>query len=184
MWNQSINHKPFYTIIAISLMLLIGSDLLAQNKRRIKRKDLSALKEIAEAHPETNYLIIKRARLTELPAELALFKHLDSIDLYGNRIKNIPDTAWDLLANVTYLRLGKNPIDYIPPEIVKLQKLRHLDLWNSDVYDYHPDFLLMKHLELLDIRMTALSKAKVEEIVFLLGSSGTSVKTTRQCNCK
>ncbi len=175
-------HKRTVSIISIALMLLIGGDVLAQHKLRVKRKDVKSLKELAEAHPETNYLVIKRAKLTELPKELALFKQLDSIDLYGNKIENIPDSAWDLLSNVAYLRLGKNPINYIPPGIAKLEKLRHLDLWNSDIYDFHPHLLTMDRLKLLDIRMTALSKAKVEEIVFVM--QNTEVKTTRQCNCK
>lgn len=178
----SIPSRRFVQVFLMGFLLCQTASIHAQHKLNVKRKEVKKLEQIAAVNPETNYLIIKRSRLEELPAALAKFPNLDSLDLYGNRLESIPDTAWDLIKNVTYLRLGKNPLEYIPQGITRLKKLEHLDLWNADVFDFHPDFLQMNQLKSLDIRMTGLSKAKVEEIVFLLDK--TKVKTTRQCNCK
>ncbi|MCH8546834.1 MAG: hypothetical protein LAT54_08875 [Cryomorphaceae bacterium] len=165
------------------LISCFSPEVYGQNTLKIKRKQLDNLAELAEANPDANYLIIKRARLKSLPAELALFKQLDSLDLYGNKIEHIPDSAWIILKNVKYLRLGKNPMEELPEAITQLEKLESLDLWNSEISYIHPLFLTMSdQIKKLDIRMTRLSRGQTQQIHDAFPH--TEVKATWQCNCK
>ena len=170
-------------LLILVIVAWLSPNLYAQNTLKIKRKQLGNLTEIAKANPDANYLIIKRARLKSLPAELALFKNLDSLDLYGNKIEHIPDSAWALLKNVKYLRLGKNPMEEIPEAITQMEKLTSLDLWNSEIVFIHPSFLGMSdQIKKLDIRMTRLSRSQTQQIHDAFPD--TEVKATWQCNCK
>lgn len=173
----------FKTVLTLVVIAWLSPELQAQNTLKIKRKQLGNLAEIARANPDANYIIIKRARLKSLPPELTLFKKLDSLDLYGNKIEQLPDSSWGMLKNVKYLRLGKNPMEEIPAGITQMEKLASLDLWNSEIFFIHPSFLSMAdQIKMLDIRMTRLSRSQTQQIHDAFPN--TEVKATWQCNCK
>ena len=164
------------------IMSLISCGVFAQSKVRVKRNQLSQLEVIIKANPDIYHLVMKRTRLTSIPTEIGALEKLDSLDLYYNRIRTIPDSAVYLLENLRYLRMGKNPMRYLPATIAQLHNLETLDLWNAEIDDFAPEFLQMNWLKKLDLRQTRLSRDQLQQIRDALPD--TEIKATWQCDCK
>lgn len=150
---------------------------------RVKKSQISQLEKLAESHPETRYLILKNAKLTHIPQVAILFPNLDSLDLYNNRIEEIPDSVWKTLANLSYLRLGKNPMRNISGGIRHMQNVHTLDLWNAEIESIHDAIYTLPKLQHLDIRATRLSRSELDKLRNGLADEIT-VKATWQCNCR
>ncbi len=150
---------------------------------RVKKSQLAQLEALAEKHPETRYLILKNVRLRHIPEVTRLFPNLDSLDLYNNKIENIPDSVWESLGSLSYLRLGKNPMRYISSGIRHMQNLKTLDFWNAEIESFDEAIYSLPNLQHIDVRATRLSRSELDKLRNGLADE-VSIKATWQCNCR
>jgi len=171
-------------LVLVSVVTLWSSSLVAQsNMLRLKASDLGRLAALAEEHPETRHLVIKRAKLTSIPTEVFLFPNLDSLDLYNNKIDYLPDSVWQMMSSLRYLRMGKNPMRHLPSGIQHLQSLNHLDLWNAEIETIHESIFDLSALKYIDVRATRLSRDLLDNLRNGLPDE-VEIKATWQCNCR
>ncbi|XP_018322720.1 leucine-rich repeat-containing protein 1-like [Agrilus planipennis] len=92
---------------------------------------MSWLNCLSRKNPEfddVKVLDYSRSALTEVPAAVFNFERtLDCLYLDGNKICDLPRTLFQC-EELRYLNLSDNEIHVIPPLIVKLSNLQHLDL--------------------------------------------------------
>ena len=65
--------------------------------------------------------------LSDLPGSLAKAKHLRHLDLVHNNFRRIPDPVWKLTTLET-LKISQCPIEEIPADILRLERLHDLNL--------------------------------------------------------
>jgi Leucine-rich repeat (LRR) protein len=170
-------------VYILSFVFLLGHIYGQSEMLKIKKSDLAHLDALAKEYPNTRYLIIKGARLEMIPPAIGLFAKLDSLDLYNNRIAQIPDSVWLSLGNLSYLRLGKNPMRRLPSGIRYLENLQHFDLWNAEIESFDEPIFFMPKLSYLDVRATRLSRSELERLRNGLLEE-VKIKATWQCNCR
>uniref|UniRef100_A0A1A8MT22 Leucine-rich repeats and calponin homology (CH) domain containing 3 n=1 Tax=Nothobranchius pienaari TaxID=704102 RepID=A0A1A8MT22_9TELE len=62
---------------------------------------------------------LSRNRMSELPLEVCLFVSLESLNLYQNCLRSLPDSLVNL-QTLTYLNLSRNQLSVLPPVICSL----------------------------------------------------------------
>ena len=73
-----------------------------------REKLLKTIQEVANTKQPT--LSLFNSDLTELPREIALLTHLESLDLSDNNLRSLPDEI-GLLTNLKHLNLDYNELD-------------------------------------------------------------------------
>lgn len=107
--------------------------------------------EVQAAHPDTIFAIsFEKLKLTELPADLARFKHVKRLDLGKNRLEELPDyfAAFDSLE---VLDLTKNKLSHFPIEICQLSNLKQLLIGSNDIASIPDCIEYASALEFLDL---------------------------------
>ncbi|KAK8392683.1 hypothetical protein O3P69_014843 [Scylla paramamosain] len=70
---------------------------------------------------------LSRNRLSEIPAEVTEYRSLETLNLYQNVIKHLPDSLASL-QGLTHLNLSRNQLSVIPAVVCELAGLRVLDV--------------------------------------------------------
>lgn len=127
------------------------------------------------------YLVLKKNKLTEIPADIAKLKKLRVLDMSRNKIEAIPPAIGEL-TELRTLILNQNYIATMCSEISNLKNLKVLDLWGNELDELPPEISkLQETLEYLDLRVIYMSFEKQQIIIDLLPE--TDIYFSNGCSC-
>jgi Leucine-rich repeat (LRR) protein len=108
-------------------------------------------------------LDLSEEELTELPKEVTLFKNLQHISLFGNKIKTLPADFVNL-KNITKFDFSENPgfSTQVYNVLSKLPNLEELDLDINELSELHHEIGLMTNLKVLDLSDNQLTELPAE----------------------
>jgi Leucine-rich repeat (LRR) protein/peroxiredoxin len=109
-----------------------GATLLAM-ARHVLDAEKTVCRSIKKARldpPAVRKLDLSYQGLTDVPADIAQFTHLEDLRLNGNQLTAVPATI-GALAKLKRLELGDNRLAALPPEIGRLGQLEDLQLWRN-----------------------------------------------------
>uniref|UniRef100_A0A665U8K3 Leucine-rich repeats and calponin homology (CH) domain containing 3 n=1 Tax=Echeneis naucrates TaxID=173247 RepID=A0A665U8K3_ECHNA len=98
---------------------------------------------------DTTRADLSRNRLSELPMEVCLFVSLESLNLYQNCLRSLPDSLLNLQA-LTYLNLSRNQLSLLPVVICSLP-LKVLIICNNKLVSLPEELGQLRHLTELDV---------------------------------
>ncbi|KAM3616346.1 uncharacterized protein V6R79_016442 [Siganus canaliculatus] len=98
---------------------------------------------------DTTRADLSRNRLSELPLEVCLFVSLESLNLYQNCLRSLPDSLLNLQA-LTYLNLSRNQLSVLPAVICSLP-LKVLIACNNKLVSLPEELGQLRHLTELDV---------------------------------
>ncbi|XP_053177450.1 DISP complex protein LRCH3 [Scomber japonicus] len=92
---------------------------------------------------------LSRNRLSELPLEVCVFVSLESLNLYQNCLRSLPDSLLNLQA-LTYLNLSRNQLAVLPVVVCTLP-LKVLIACNNKLVSLPEELGQLRHLTELDV---------------------------------
>ncbi|XP_034404373.1 DISP complex protein LRCH3 isoform X3 [Cyclopterus lumpus] len=92
---------------------------------------------------------MSRNRLSELPLDVCLFVSLESLNLYQNCLRSLPETLLNLQA-LTYLNLSRNQLTVLPVVVCSLP-LKVLIACNNKLVSLPEEVGQLRHLTELDV---------------------------------
>ncbi|XP_075993069.1 DISP complex protein LRCH3 [Genypterus blacodes] len=98
---------------------------------------------------DTTRADLSRNRLSELPMEVCLFVSLESLNLYQNCLRSLPETMLNLQA-LTYLNISRNQLSVLPLVVCSLP-LKVLIACNNKLISLPEEVGQLRHLTELDI---------------------------------
>ncbi|XP_044057423.1 DISP complex protein LRCH3 isoform X8 [Siniperca chuatsi] len=98
---------------------------------------------------DTTRADLSRNRLSELPLEVCLFVSLESLNLYQNCLRSLPDSLLNLQA-LTYLNLSRNQLSVLPVVVCSLP-LKVLIACNNKLVSLPEEVGQLRHLTELDV---------------------------------
>ncbi|XP_060623279.2 DISP complex protein LRCH3 isoform X2 [Anolis sagrei] len=98
---------------------------------------------------DTTQADLSRNRLTELPAEACLFVSLESLNLYQNCIRYIPEAILNL-QSLTFLNISRNQLSTLPVHLCSLP-LKVLIASNNKLVSLPEEIGQLRHLMELDV---------------------------------
>ncbi|XP_071351935.1 DISP complex protein LRCH3 isoform X2 [Trachinotus anak] len=98
---------------------------------------------------DTTRADLSRNRLSELPLEVCLFVSLESLNLYQNCLRSLPDSLMNLQA-LTYLNLSRNQLSVLPVVVCSLP-LKVLIACNNKLVSLPEELGQLRHLTELDV---------------------------------
>uniref|UniRef100_A0A3Q1K8G5 Calponin-homology (CH) domain-containing protein n=1 Tax=Anabas testudineus TaxID=64144 RepID=A0A3Q1K8G5_ANATE len=98
---------------------------------------------------DTTRADLSRNRLSELPLEVCLFVSLESLNLYQNCLRSLPDSMINLQA-LTYLNLSRNQLSVLPAVVCSLP-LKVLITCNNKLVSLPEELGQLRHLTELDV---------------------------------
>ncbi|XP_069566591.1 DISP complex protein LRCH3 isoform X3 [Brachyistius frenatus] len=98
---------------------------------------------------DTTRADLSRNRLSELPLEVCLFVSLESLNLYQNCLRSLPDGLLNLQA-LTYLNLSRNQLSVLPAVVCSLP-LKVLIACNNKLVCLPEELGQLRHLTELDV---------------------------------
>ncbi|XP_047450555.1 DISP complex protein LRCH3 isoform X2 [Mugil cephalus] len=98
---------------------------------------------------DTTRADLSRNRLSELPLEVCLFVSLESLNLYQNCLRSLPDGMLNLQA-LTYLNLSRNQLSVLPAVVCSLP-LKVLIACNNKLVSLPEELGQLRHLTELDV---------------------------------
>uniref|UniRef100_A0AAX7UJ66 Calponin-homology (CH) domain-containing protein n=1 Tax=Astatotilapia calliptera TaxID=8154 RepID=A0AAX7UJ66_ASTCA len=98
---------------------------------------------------DTTRADLSRNRLSELPLEVCLFVSLESLNLYQNCLRSLPDGLLNLQA-LTYLNLSRNQLSVLPAVVCGLP-LKVLIACNNKLVSLPEELGQLRHLTELDV---------------------------------
>uniref|UniRef100_A0A3B4TNP9 Leucine rich repeats and calponin homology domain containing 3 n=1 Tax=Seriola dumerili TaxID=41447 RepID=A0A3B4TNP9_SERDU len=98
---------------------------------------------------DTTRADLSRNRLSELPLEVCLFVSLESLNLYQNCLRSLPDSLLNLQA-LTYLNLSRNQLSVLPVVVCSLP-LKVLIACNNKLVSLPEELGQLRHLTELDV---------------------------------
>ncbi|XP_054452221.1 DISP complex protein LRCH3 isoform X2 [Anoplopoma fimbria] len=98
---------------------------------------------------DTTTTDMSRNRLSELPLDVCLFVSLESLNLYQNCIRSLPDSLLNLQA-LTYLNLSRNQLSVLPVVVCSLP-LKVLIICNNKLVSLPEEVGQLRHLTELDV---------------------------------
>ena len=114
----------------LTLSGLVNLTHLSLDHNQIFRIDKDALQnstKLKDIHLDVNYL-------KDVPLVLQRLPNLLTLDLSGNKILDLGDTAFENLHHLTVLNLAKNEIEFVSKEVFKsLGRLRVLNLSSNKI---------------------------------------------------
>ncbi|XP_073482639.1 DISP complex protein LRCH3 isoform X18 [Aquarana catesbeiana] len=136
-WNRSLERALEEAAVTGSLNL--SGRKLREFPRSAVRQDLS----------DTTQADLSRNRLSEIPAEICHYVSLESLNLYQNCIRYVPEATLNLQA-LTFLNLSRNQLTSLPGHICSLP-LKVLVASNNKLDSLPEEIGLLKHLTELDV---------------------------------
>ncbi|XP_066565171.1 DISP complex protein LRCH3 isoform X1 [Amia ocellicauda] len=98
---------------------------------------------------DTTQADLSRNRLSELPIEVCLFVSLESLNLYQNCIRTLPETMLNLQA-LTYLNISRNQLSTLPAPVCSLP-LKVLIACNNKLVSLPEEIGQLRQLTELDV---------------------------------
>uniref|UniRef100_A0A8P4K215 Calponin-homology (CH) domain-containing protein n=1 Tax=Dicentrarchus labrax TaxID=13489 RepID=A0A8P4K215_DICLA len=98
---------------------------------------------------DTTRADLSRNRLSELPLEVCVFVSLESLNLYQNCLRSLPDSLLNLQA-LTYLNLSRNQLSVLPVVVCSLP-LKVLIACNNKLVSLPEELGQLRHLTELDV---------------------------------
>ncbi|XP_040205661.1 DISP complex protein LRCH3 isoform X3 [Rana temporaria] len=136
-WNRSLERALEEAAVTGSLNL--SGRKLREFPRSAVRQDLS----------DTTQADLSRNRLSEIPAEICHYVSLESLNLYQNCIRYVPEATLNLQA-LTFLNLSRNQLTSLPGHICSLP-LKVLVASNNKLDSLPEEICLLRHLTELDV---------------------------------
>uniref|UniRef100_H3C1Y5 Leucine rich repeats and calponin homology domain containing 3 n=1 Tax=Tetraodon nigroviridis TaxID=99883 RepID=H3C1Y5_TETNG len=136
-WNRSVD-RALDEATATGCLNLSGRKL-KEFPRSAANHDLT----------DTTRADLSRNRLPELPLEVCLFVSLESLNLYQNCLRSLPDSLVNLQA-LTYLNLSRNQLSVLPAVICGLP-LKVLIACNNKLVSLPEELGQLRHLTELDV---------------------------------
>ncbi|XP_041655453.1 DISP complex protein LRCH3 isoform X2 [Cheilinus undulatus] len=136
-WNRSIDR-------ALDEASATGS--LNLSGRKLKEFPRSAANHDLT---DTTRADLSRNRLSELPLEVCLFVSLESLNLYQNCLRSLPDSLVNLQA-LTYLNLSRNQLSVLPVVVCSLP-LKVLIACNNKLVSLPEELGQLRQLTELDV---------------------------------
>ncbi len=107
--------------------------------------------EVQAASPDTIFAIsFEKLKLTELPDDLAQFKHVKRLDLGKNKLEELPDYI-STFDSLEVLDLTKNKLSHFPNEVCQLSNLKQLLIGSNDIASIPDCIEYVSALEFLDL---------------------------------
>lgn len=136
-WNRSVDRALDEASATGSLNL--SGRKLKEFPRSAANHDLS----------DTTRADLSRNRLSELPLEVCVFVSLESLNLYQNCLRSLPDSLLNLQA-LTYLNLSRNQLSVLPVVVCSLP-LKVLIACNNKLVSLPEELGQLRHLTELDV---------------------------------
>ncbi|KAM5163233.1 DISP complex protein LRCH3 isoform 2-T2 [Mantella aurantiaca] len=136
-WNRSLERALEEAAVTGSLNL--SGRKLREFPRSAVRQDLS----------DTTQADLSRNRLSEIPAEICHYVSLESLNLYQNCIRYVPEATLNLQA-LTFLNLSRNQLTSLPGHVCSLP-LKVLIASNNKLDSLPEEICLLRHLTELDV---------------------------------
>ncbi|KAM4627834.1 DISP complex protein LRCH3 isoform 6-T6 [Polymixia lowei] len=92
---------------------------------------------------------LSRNRLSDLPVEVCVFVSLESLNLYQNCLRSLPDSLVNLQA-LTYLNISRNQLSVLPAVVCSLP-LKVLIACNNKLVSLPEELGQLRHLTELDV---------------------------------
>lgn len=136
-WNRSLERA--LEEAAVTGFLNLSGRKLREFPRSAARQDLS----------DTTQADLSRNRLSEIPAEICNYVSLESLNLYQNCIRYVPEATLNLQA-LTYLNLSRNQLTSLPGHLCSLP-LKVLIASNNKLDSLPEEICHLRHLTELDV---------------------------------
>nr|XP_014344691.1 PREDICTED: leucine-rich repeat and calponin homology domain-containing protein 3 isoform X10 [Latimeria chalumnae] len=137
-WNRSLE-RALEEAAASGVLNLSGRKLKEFPSRSAANQDLS----------DTVRADLSRNRLSEVPAEVCQFVSLESLNLYQNCIRYIPEAVLNLQA-LTFLNVSRNQLSVLPAHVCSLP-LKVLIASNNKLVSLPEEIGHLRHLTELDV---------------------------------
>ncbi|XP_052438573.1 DISP complex protein LRCH3 isoform X2 [Carassius gibelio] len=98
---------------------------------------------------DTTRADLSRNRLTELPVEVCMFVSLESLNLYQNCLRSLPESLINL-QSLTYLNISRNQFSTLPAHVCRLP-LKVLIACNNKLVSLPEDLGRLRQLTELDV---------------------------------
>ncbi len=116
---------------------------LSGNKLKILPNEIGLLSNL-------NYLYLSDNELEDLPSSFGNLSKIYDLWIDKNIFSDLPECVWNM--EVKDLRLSKNYLHKISPQIDKMTKLCHLDLSFNNISDIPLEFYKLKKLSTLNLK--------------------------------
>ncbi|XP_015216909.1 DISP complex protein LRCH3 isoform X10 [Lepisosteus oculatus] len=136
-WNRSLDRA--LEEAAVTGFLNLSGRKLKEFPRSAANHDLT----------DTTQADLSRNRLSELPVEVCLFVSLESLNLYQNCIRTLPETMLNLQA-LTYLNISRNQLSTLPALVCGLP-LKVLIACNNKLVSLPEEIGQLRQLTELDV---------------------------------
>ncbi|XP_071998532.1 DISP complex protein LRCH3 isoform X2 [Engystomops pustulosus] len=136
-WNRSLERALEEAAVTGSLNL--SGRKLREFPRSAARPDLS----------DTTQADLSRNRLSEIPAEICNYVSLESLNLYQNCVRYVPEATLNLQA-LTFLNLSRNQLTSLPGHLCSLP-LKVLIACNNKLDSLPEEICHLRHLTELDV---------------------------------
>ncbi|XP_056421554.1 DISP complex protein LRCH3 isoform X2 [Hyla sarda] len=136
-WNRSLERALEEAAVTGSLNL--SGRKLREFPRSAARQDLS----------DTTQADLSRNRLSEVPAEICNYVSLESLNLYQNCIRYVPEATLNLQA-LTFINLSRNQLTSLPGHLCSLP-LKVLIASNNKLDSLPEEICHLRHLTELDV---------------------------------
>lgn len=197
------HHRILITILLLGFALSAKAQLL-DSLALDTMLGHTNLQEALKEPDKVIKLVLRKQKLTAMPAEILKFKNLQYLDLSKNKIKKLPegiDTLKQLqflilsknlieelpkqigdLPNLKHLNVNQNELETLPAQIGKLEKLEYLDLWSNNLNEFPEEMKYLKNLKVLDLRVILISDEQQTRLKNLLPK--TTIHFSKNCNCE
>ncbi|KAM6933382.1 DISP complex protein LRCH3 [Xenentodon cancila] len=136
-WNRSVDRA--LDEASVTGYLNLSGRKLKEFPRSAANHDLT----------DTTRADLSRNRLSELPLEVCIFVSLESLNLYQNCLRSLPDGLINL-QTLTYLNLSRNQLSVLPAVVCSLP-LKVLIACNNKLVSLPEELGQLRHLTELDV---------------------------------
>lgn len=185
-------------ILSFSLCFFWLSPMIAQ-------PNYLSLEEALEVEdPSTVTAIsLKRERLKVIPEQLFQFKNLKYLELKKNKLKELPNTGWEVFSQLRFIDVSQNklsklpeawstlPLDSLianrnylielPESYSKIESLRYLDVWSNELDWLPAGFKTHPQLKKVDMRGISMNNDHIKTL--LESFPKIEILTSPGCNC-
>jgi hypothetical protein len=130
---------------------------------------------------EITWLDLSANRLRTLPEWVCECTQLEYLELSRNQLYSLPDCIGNM-KRLRYLSVNRNPLASLPASLAYCDSLEYLDLWQTWI-DYLPPELkklngTLRTVDLRDIRMTMEQQMEIRKVL-----PDPEVRMSAWCNC-
>ncbi len=126
-----------------------AKEVRPEEDREDAKKEIEGFLE----NPGATKIILNFSHLSSLPdifGEQRFKDRLEELDLWGNKLTQLPDGIWQL-QNLEILDLSENQFTQLPDEISQLRNLKDLNLFGNYLRSLPDGISLLRNLKVLDL---------------------------------